>query len=559
MSIPVEEILNFPLLHSVTVKSGKEAINEKVVEWVSVIENPVENFVRENEFVLSTGIGCYGNEEKLLRFVQDVYDSGASTLAIATGRHVFDIPTEIINYAEERNFIILEIPWEIRFADIVHEIMRHLIDHRKDKEDRPKDIQQQLIQMILEGRTIQTITDFIEGELDKRVLITNEKGEVVAGSANVTTVFSLWNQLRQNTTDVQESHHPRHSEVRKIGSGGQQLFQFKIKSNGKFKGNFFILLEENELIKQQEITIAEQTVVAAALWFSRNSAVMEAEGRMQNEFLLSLAIGENMTAEHTAAHADLFKYNLALPYVCIVGLPENLGSLLQQQSNPNHSRKSDLEYMNSYIKDGVFYAADSIGRRVLYAYKNDIIIIFLETSISTTADTVNQFLDLVERRFIHLLPGVVFSWGIGKRIEGTSHFKSSYQKAKAALDMGRDQMGIGKRTHFDDTQLSSLLLNLAVNDEVRQITLAVIAPLIEYDEGKGMDLIQTFSVFRNNSGNVSRTARELNLHRQSLLYRLRKIETLSGRSLANPDDLFLMEFAVKMWSTGLITEIKEST
>lgn len=552
MNLPVQEILAFPILQSAIVRTGKLALTDRVVEWVSVIENPVENFVRENEFVLTTGIGCNQDEEQLLSFVKDVYDSGASALAIATGRHVFEIPQIVSRFAEERNFILIEIPWEIRFADIVHEIMRHLMDDRIDQHDRPKDIQQQLIQMILEGRTIQIITQFIEAEIDKQVLIVNDKGEVVAGSANWATVRSLWNEVRQETLHVQESHHPRHSELRKIGSSGQQLFQFTIKSNGQIKGNFFILSTDENPLKRNELTIAEQAVVAASLWFSRNSAVMEAEGRMQNEFLLSLAIGENMTAEHIKAHADLFRYDLELPYVCIVGLPENLGSLIQQQSSQIVSNKTDLEFMNSYIKDGIFYAADSIGRRVLYAFKDDNILIYLETSVAATADTVNQFLDLVERRFIHLLPGVLFSWGIGKRVKGTSNFKNSYQKAKAALDMGRGQVGIGKRTHFDDTQLSSLFVHLVANEEVKQIILSVISPLLAYDEGKGMDLIQTFSVYRNTSGNVSKTARELNLHRQSLLYRLRKIESLTGKSLLNPDDLFLLEFAVKLWSTGLV-------
>ncbi|MEZ7172289.1 PucR family transcriptional regulator [Sporosarcina sp. OR05] len=552
MNLPVKEILAFPILRSATVKTGQRVLTDRVVEWVSVIENPVENFVRENEFVLTTGIGCNQDEEQLLRFVEDVYESGASALAIATGRHVFDIPPIVSRFAEERNFILIEIPWEIRFADIVHEIMRHLMDDRIEQDERPKDIQQQLIQMILEGRTIQVIAAFIEAEIDKQVLIVNDKGEMVAGSANVTAVQSLWNEMKQNAVHVQESHHPRYSELRKVGRSGQQLYQFAIKSNGQFKGDFFILSTDENPLKRHELTIAEQAVVATSLWFSRNSAVMEAEGRMQNEFLLSLAIGKNMTTEHIQAHADLFKYDFELPYVCIVGLPENLGSLIFQQSTQSVSRKTDLEYMNSYIKDGIFYAADSINRRVLYAFKDDIILIFLETSVAATADTVNQFLDLVERRFLHLLPGVQFSWGIGKRVEWTANFKNSYQKAKAALDMGRGQVGIGKRTHFDDTQLSSLFVHLIANEEVKQILLSVISPLLAYDEGKGMDLIQTFSVYRKTSGNVSKTARELNLHRQSLLYRLRKIESLTGKSLVNPDDLFLLEFAVKLWSTGLV-------
>lgn len=556
VNITVNAILKFPMLNNAIIRSGADAIDDKQVEWVSVMENPVENFVRENEFVLTTGIGCFGNNDELMKFVEDVYNSGASVLAIATGRHVFDIPEEIIEFAEKSSFIILEIPWELRFADLVHEIMGHLLINRNKAINRPKEIQEQLIQIILEGRTLQSITDYIEREIGKHILIADEKGEVVSGTADRAVVFSMWNKRVDSVAALEESHHPKYSDVRKIEECNQLLYQFTIKSNGKPKGNFFILTSVDESLSKQDITIAEQATVATALWFSRDSAVVEAEGRMHNEFLLSLVIGENMSPEHIQAHADLFKYNLEVPYVCIIGCPENLGSLIQQQQGRSYSRKTDLEYMNSYIKDGIFYAADSIGRRLLYAFKNDIIIIFLETSATATADTVNQFLDLVERRFIHLLPGVLFSWGVGKRVEGKDNFKSSYQKAKAALEMGRGEFGTGRRTHFDDTQLSSLLLNLAINEEVKQIALSVLSPLINYDDGKGMDLIKTFAIYRANSGNVSKTARKLNLHRQSLLYRLRKIETLTGKSLVNPDDLFLLEFAVKLWSTDAITSTK---
>ena len=40
--------------------------------------------------------------------------------------------------------------------------------------------------------------------------------------------------------------------------------------------------------------------------------------------------------------------------------------------------------------------------------------------------------------------------------------------------------------------------------------------------------------------------RELNLHRQSLLYRLKKIEALTNRSLSNTDDLFLLNLSIRL-------------
>src|SRR5690625_6209097 len=118
MSLTVQEIVNIPIFNTAKVKTGIDLLNKRQVEWMSAIEGPVENFVRKQEFVLTTGMGCENEPELLFQFVKDVYESGASALGIAIGRYVFEIPQKVIDFAEEKNLIIIELPWEIRFADI---------------------------------------------------------------------------------------------------------------------------------------------------------------------------------------------------------------------------------------------------------------------------------------------------------------------------------------------------------------------------------------------------------------------------------------------------------
>lgn len=547
----VQDITNSALLKTANILTGKNKIATKAVEWVSVIESPVENFVRENEFVLSTGIGCHEDMDALMEFVKDVYNSGASALAFATGRYIFDIPKEVIEFARKNEFIMIEIPWEIRFADIVHEVMNKINQLQQQDLQRARDIQQQLLQMLLEGKSLVHIANYIEKELKQSVLIFNSDGEVMAGSANDQKVVAIWNKLKE-TVENDESHHPLHSKMKKFIQGNDKLLHLPIISNGSYKGDFFILSNASIQLRQQEINIVEQAIMTAALWFSRNKVVTTTEMRLENDFILRLADGEKMSDEHVQTRAELFGIHLQTHYECIVGLPENLDSFLKQGLHPSNSKQRGLERMMTYIKEEMLNAAKAVQREILFAYKDDQLIIFLETANECTTDTVNHFLDLVERRFSHLLPGVQFSWGIGKSRDGTAEFHQSYQKAKAALDMGRTQKGIGKRINFNETKMNRLLLNLAINEEVQDITLSTISALIDYNEKRDLDLINTFIAYNKNSGNVSQTARELNLHRQSLLYRLRKIESLTGLSLINPDDLFLLDFSIKIWSTGIM-------
>lgn len=76
-----------------------------------------------------------------------------------------------------------------------------------------------------------------------------------------------------------------------------------------------------------------------------------------------------------------------------------------------------------------------------------------------------------------------------------------------------------------------------------------IRPLLEYDRKKQSDLIHTFMTYQTFKGNVSQTARALFLHRQTLLYRLRRIESLTGLTLVDSDDSFLLEMSIRLWQT----------
>lgn len=210
-----------------------------------------------------------------------------------------------------------------------------------------------------------------------------------------------------------------------------------------------------------------------------------------------------------------------------------------------------LDSMIHYIEEEISYAAKSLNKRVMMSYHGEELIIFLEDNIKNNNDSANNFLNLVERRLRNLLPEVIISWGTGNYHEGIVGLKESYENAKVALTIGRNKKGLGERMLYENTRIDRVLLNLAENEEMKEVILSTIGPLVKYDEQRNMDLIGTFTTYNHYHGNVSQTARALNLHRQSLMYRLRKIESLTGLSLIDPDDLFLLDLSVKIWNSGM--------
>jgi DNA-binding PucR family transcriptional regulator len=63
---------------------------------------------------------------------------------------------------------------------------------------------------------------------------------------------------------------------------------------------------------------------------------------------------------------------------------------------------------------------------------------------------------------------------------------------------------------------------------------ALVEPLAEYDRERRSDLVKTLKAYFEAGANASEAADRLFLHRNSLLYRLSRVEKLTGLDLKDP-------------------------
>ena len=73
-----------------------------------------------------------------------------------------------------------------------------------------------------------------------------------------------------------------------------------------------------------------------------------------------------------------------------------------------------------------------------------------------------------------------------------------------------------------------------------------LAALARYDAETNSELAHTLRVYLENERNHVRTAAELGLHRNSLAYRIRRIEELTGIDFNNVDERFFLELSLRL-------------
>lgn len=135
-------------------------------------------------------------------------------------------------------------------------------------------------------------------------------------------------------------------------------------------------------------------------------------------------------------------------------------------------------------------------------------------------------------------------------IKGVS---KSYKEAIMALDVGRifyaekfvisySTLGIGRLIYQLPINLCEMYIDEVFGGELSD----------EIDE----EILNTINKFLENSLNVSETSRQLYIHRNTLVYRIEKLEKATGMDVRNFDDA--LSFKIAMMVLGYINYVKKN-
>src|SRR5438128_1232966 len=101
--------------------------------------------------------------------------------------------------------------------------------------------------------------------------------------------------------------------------------------------------------------------------------------------------------------------------------------------------------------------------------------------------------------------------------------------------------------HFARLGALRLIFHLADNPELRAFQRDVLGPLEVSDAARRSEFVRTLDAFLRASGNHMRAARDLNVHRNTLIYRLERIqELLGGVNLEDPEARLNLQLALKI-------------
>jgi DNA-binding PucR family transcriptional regulator len=140
--------------------------------------------------------------------------------------------------------------------------------------------------------------------------------------------------------------------------------------------------------------------------------------------------------------------------------------------------------------------------------------------------------------------------GVGGICKTAADVPRSYREARLALQL----MSFGNHRSsvvlFDELGVFEILADSKDPKTIQRFVQKWLGTLLDYDESRNAELVSTLSSYLEAGGNYDNSARALGVHRNTLRYRLKRIQEISGYDLGEPDVQFNLQLATRAWYTS---------
>jgi purine catabolism regulator len=276
--------------------------------------------------------------------------------------------------------------------------------------------------------------------------------------------------------------------------------------------------------------VIEHGAAAYALEMAKTKAVSEAKKALRGNFLEGLLAGTLPEAEMERL-AGRLDHNTERPHVIITfaWMGEEVPSLRRMETTINWLLSSHDRPALSHV-----YSDDHIC--VFQALKDS------DQDLSTAKKLATRVRSHLQAEF----PQMRLIGGLSGPAKTLNEWPETYRQAVQAMKIAK-LLKLPHFVEFNSLGIYQLLAQLENTPILQQFCERLIGPLARYDKQHNSELVHTITAYFNHHANISQTAEALFIHRNTLLYRLDRIQELTGQNLNQSDNRLSLHLALKLW------------
>jgi purine catabolism regulator len=486
---------------------------------------PAFDSIQGGELALLTFAKLRRLNETLPHLLTSLHKEGVAAIAVAA-QSLETLGTDAVTLANHLHLPLLLLPPLAPIEEIEREVIAFVVSFRDEIERKATGVAQQLMQLSIQGVGIAGVCESLATSRGKWVVMQDAEQHIRFQAAPASAKMLL---LTDPLTDEFLRSHGLSRVVEPI------LIRHEIVG-------YLSLIGDESAFDYSERLVLNHVIPIFAIEFARERDRSEVESRYHVEAFMNVLQGQYQQPEEILARVRHLGHDLTGPQIVVLF-----------EASPNEEDVT-LSLWARRVREEMLRVWPTCW------LMNDAQRITVLVPVASLADEERQgeteeeqtLVARIERFSTRLqqsrgnIPFPLFSCGVGRVATQVQGIPQSFREAQRAVEIGRRLFGEGKIHSFARLGIYRLLFYLDGQSELTAFYQEMLGPLLDYDARHDGTYIKTLESYFHYNGNLSQTARTMHFHRNSLIYRLERIEEILGRSLEDAELRLSLQIALKI-------------
>lgn len=532
--ITISDLLRLALpLNTVTMGGSKQA--RRTVEWVVLLTSwtPFAEQVQPNDLlIVPPTLQAEINDAVLKQKLALLAES-----KIAGILFFHNVSKSIKEQANRLNMPLLIAPGISSVRDVNRAVAALLVDKQSATSERGMQLYRTLSEMSREGHGLDAMTKLV-CKLTGKIVVVQDKRMIIQSFAlpqnNQIEMDSLRELLQQRdklpsvlrnrkaAAHARQSHWQQFLPIENIGRLVSPII-----SGDRARGYLSIIGPADQLDLLDTLAV-EHGSAACALEMAKAKAISEAKKALRGNFLEGLLAG-TLPRKEIERLAGRLDHDTSRPHAVIT------------------LKWIDSDYSLRRLETTLNWILTNHNRPALvHVYGDNHVCLFQQLKHTDDMETAYELGRRIEEQINTEFPEGHLAAGISGPAKSLAEWPSVYDEALQAMQLG-ERLQLRQFVQFSSLGVYQLLVQLELFPMVREFTDRVIGSLVAYDRKRSSSLVKTMDAYFAHHGNISQTAESLFIHRNTLLYRLERIQELTRHDLNQPNMRLALHLALKLW------------
>lgn len=518
-------------LEPIKLVAGEESKNREI-RSVTMMDAPdIIPYLRQFEFIITTAYHLKNNHAFFHELIQEMAAKGCAGIGIKKNRFLHDIPSEIIQLANELHLPFIELPEHLSLGEINYLMTDKILKSEVSLLSYAMDIHRQFTKLIVHGQGVPRLVRQLSSLIGREIqLISHFLRPMYSSQQYVNAIAIIQVMIKAGFNYPLSSKEPWSFSLLE----DRVTYNFYPIHINAEKHCFLMVkgqIDEHDITTRLTI---EQALNVLSFAIMQEQALLQQKRNIRNQHFSDFL----ESGVHSTAILKSRAEELALPfqqsYLCIIGQVANQTTSYTFQPNVI------IEQIHKFCEEALQPTRIPIH---LFTMKNEIIFLYelQDANMDFTLFLTELFAELEASIYQYFNFHMVF--GVSNQTHNFAEVQRSYKEAQSTVLTLRKKNEL--ISFYKKKEINELLQMIPETDlmNYQNMVFKLFATLPQDEQTM---LYETLFEYLESHCQISETAKRLFVHRNTVIYRLEKCSSLLKKDLKDPEVTIQLRLALRI-------------